>query len=100
MCRFLILTIFVHFLPTYPWHLCLIVCIEASRNINHFREIVFGEHKIGPDPDCGRDNNGRRICFPKKIVRTVDKSFVHESYQLKPQGLGRSKILASSAIFI
>lgn len=61
--------------------------------------MVLGEHKIGTDPDCAKEKNGRKgICFPKKIVRTVGKAIVHENYQ--PQGvLGRSIIFLSLGEF-
>ena len=45
-------------------------------NIYVFREIVFGEHTVGTDPDC--INGG--LCSAKKITRKPDQIIIHEDY--------------------
>ena len=45
-----------------------------------FREIVFGEHQFGSDPDCINKNGGK--CAAKKITQkiTEDQITIHEDY--------------------
>ena len=44
-----------------------------------YRQIVFGEHAVGTDPDC-KTERGLKKCSPKVITRVVSKTIVHENY--------------------
>ena len=55
---------------------CLIIIYVSNNNISVFREIVFGEHTVGTDPDC--INGG--LCSAKKITRKPDQIIIHEDY--------------------
>ena len=39
---------------------------------------MLGENNLTTDPDCS--TSGEKMCFPKKIVRTVAKAIVHDDY--------------------
>merc|ERR1712004_866828 len=41
-------------------------------------EVVLGEHTTDTDPDCKK---GGISCFPKKIIRKVEKTIIHEDYK-------------------
>ena len=51
--------------------------------LNNHREVVFGEHTVGEDPDCNQRGN----CANKKITRNItDPStqiFIHENFSQK-----------------
>ena len=47
-----------------------------------YRQIVFGEHVVGPDPDC-KTERGLTKCSPKVITITISKTIVHENYNTK-----------------
>ena len=53
--------------------------ISKSFFIHNSREVAFGEHVVGQDPDC---QNGK--CFPKVIKRNISKIIYHNDYSGGP----------------
>jgi hypothetical protein len=47
--------------------------------IYFFREIILGEHTLGPDPDCMKIQ-GKIGCVAKVIKRKIAKVIIHQNY--------------------
>ena len=60
----------------FSWSILSHKNLCLNNNISVFREIVFGEHTVGTDPDC--INGG--LCSAKKITRKPDQIIIHEDY--------------------
>ena len=48
-----------------------------------FSNVILGEYNLAKDPDC-KKKNGIERCTPRKIIRNIEKTIVHESYANDP----------------